>query len=180
VSEGQGPGKGPTTTGNPSAKNITPLARVLSHLEGVRKSGAGFVAKCPHHDDRTASLSIKEGTDGRVLLHCFRGCPNLDVVTSAGLSFVDLFPPGSRERLKTRVWKGVIPIGPNGRPSLLCMGDDRSADLLGELARLSKVRDTLDKRVADALRVVAEAVGVSRERLAESVRAAVAGDEEPA
>jgi hypothetical protein len=160
-----GPNASPTTL---------PIANVLAHLHGVRRSGAGWVAKCPHHDDRQASLSIKEGDDSRVLLHCFAGCPNLDVVVSAGLSFADLFPPGTRERHKTRVWGGVIPMGPNGRPSLLCMGDDRSADLLGELARLSKLRGTLDKKMGAALLLIAAAVGVSPERLREAARAALA------
>jgi hypothetical protein len=156
-----------------------PIDNVLGHLQGVRRSGAGYMAKCSHHDDRQASLSIREKDDGTVLIHCHRGCPNLDVVTSAGLAWVDLFPPGSRERFKSRTWLGVIPMGPNGRPTLECMGDDRVAALLGELARLAKVRGTLDKRIGAALKVVGEAVGVSSERLAEAARAALA-TEEPA
>jgi hypothetical protein len=156
-----------------------PIDRVLSHLEGVRRSGPGWVAKCPHHNDRQASLSIKEGDGGTVLLHCFAGCGTADVVVSAGLAFVDLFPPGSRERLKPRVWMGVIPMNPNGRPALASFGDDRVAALLGELARLAKVRGTLDKPVATASKTVAAAVGVSPERLTEAARAAIE-TEEPA
>ena len=106
------------------------------------------MASCPHHTDRQASLSIKEGEDGRVLLHCFAGCANADVVASAGLSFPDLFPPGSRERMKARVFVGSIAMNPNGRPALTAFGDDQVAALLGELARLAKVRGTLDKPVA--------------------------------
>jgi hypothetical protein len=153
-----------------------PIDRVLSHLPGARRSGAGYVAKCPHHDDRRASLSVKEGDDGRVLLHCFAGCATADVVVSAGLAFVDLFPAGARERTKPRVWKGAIAMNAAGRPALTCWGDDQVAALLGEVARLAKVRDTLDKPVATALRAVAAAVGVSPERLAEAVRAAVASE----
>jgi hypothetical protein len=158
---------------------VRPIDRVLSHLEGVRRGGEGWMAKCPHHDDRQASLSVKEGTDGRVLLHCFRGCDTRSVVESAGLAFVDLFPPGSRERFKPRTWLGVIPMGPNGRPALESFGDDRTAALLGEVARLARVRGTLDKPVGAALKLVAEAVGVSREHLAEAARAALE-TEEPA
>ena len=61
MSEGQSPAKGPTTTNALPAKNITPIDRVLGHLEGVHRSGAGWMARCPHHRDRQASLSIKEG-----------------------------------------------------------------------------------------------------------------------
>jgi DNA primase len=30
--------------------------------------------RCPAHDDRTPSLSVSEGPDGRLLTHCFAGC----------------------------------------------------------------------------------------------------------
>jgi hypothetical protein len=159
--------------------NITPIDRVLSHLEGVRRSGAGWMARCPHHDDRQPSLSIKEGNDGRVLIRCHAGCPNLDVVTSAGLAFVDLFPPRSRERFKPRAWKGTITMNPNGRPALASFGDDQVAALFGEVARLAFVRGTLDKRIAAALRLVSEACGVDHVGLALAVDSALA-TEEPA
>lgn len=177
MSERQGPAKGPAT-GDSTVNNTTPIHRVLSRLTSVRQSGSGWMAQCPHHDDRQASLSIKEGDDGRVLLHCFAGCANADVVMSAGLSFTDLFPPGHRERFKPRLWKGGIPMAPHGRPALASFGDDQAAALLGELARLARVRDTLDTRVVEQLRGVAQAVGVSRERLAEAARAALATDEQ--
>ncbi|MDQ2960407.1 MAG: hypothetical protein M3R48_05075 [Candidatus Dormibacteraeota bacterium] len=162
---------------DPQSSSGRAVDRVLSHFHGVRGSGEGWVARCSHHDDRQASLSIKEGADGRVLLHCFAGCANADVVLSAGLSFPDLFSPGSRERLRTRAWLGAVPVGANGRPALVSMGDDQSAAMLAELARLAKVRDRLDTQVAAALRTVAGAVGVSQERLLEAVRDAVDGVE---
>ena len=31
---------------------------VLSHLQGVTKTGSGWTARCPGHDDKTASLPI--------------------------------------------------------------------------------------------------------------------------
>ena len=49
------------------------LAEVLARLEGVRCEHGYYVAKCPCHDDRRASLSIRE-ENGRLLLHCFAGC----------------------------------------------------------------------------------------------------------
>lgn len=68
--------------------------RITSNLERVRRSGPGrWVARCPAHKDRTASLSIRELDDGRVLVHCFAGCAVADVVTAAGASMEDLFPP---------------------------------------------------------------------------------------
>jgi hypothetical protein len=147
---------------------------VLSHLKGVRRSnGDGWMARCPHHDDKQASLSLKVGGDGTVLLHCFRGCGNADIVVSAGLAFVDLFPPRSRERWQPRVWMGGVPMAPHGRPALESFGDDRTAAMLGELARLASVRGRLDTQVAAAMRLVATAVDVSAERLREAVRSAL-------
>lgn len=68
-----------------------PIELFLSLLCGVKKSGAGFMACCPAHDDRSPSLSVKEGDDGRVLLHCFAGCTFYEVIESLGLSPSDLF-----------------------------------------------------------------------------------------
>ena len=45
------------------------LETVLSRLEHVRKTGEGrFLACCPAHGDKRASLSLREIDDGRVLL----------------------------------------------------------------------------------------------------------------
>lgn len=66
---------------------------LLPRLEGVRRPRAGcWTARCPAHDDRGPSLSVRELDDGRVLLHCFAGCAINDVVAAVGLSLVDLFP----------------------------------------------------------------------------------------
>ena len=46
---------------------------------------------CPAHDDRRASLSIREGRDGRTLLKCFAGCPTSLILSRLGLKFTDLF-----------------------------------------------------------------------------------------
>jgi hypothetical protein len=66
--------------------------RVLDRLEQVKKNGSGWLACCPAHDDRTASLSVKEGDDGRVLLFCHAGCSVEQIVGELGLGVHDLFP----------------------------------------------------------------------------------------
>ena len=53
--------------------NRDPVGLILDRLEGVRKFGSGWIAKCPAHKDRSPSLSIKEGERG-VMLRCFAGC----------------------------------------------------------------------------------------------------------
>lgn len=70
----------------------TPAERLLSRID-ARHAGKGrWMACCPAHDDRSPSLSIHECEDGRVLVHCFSGCPADDVVAAVGLSLADLFP----------------------------------------------------------------------------------------
>lgn len=46
----------------------------LARLERTRRSGDGWVALCPAHEDRTASLSVAEGADGQAIFHCHAGC----------------------------------------------------------------------------------------------------------
>ena len=77
---------------------MTPYENVLSCLDRPKKSGKGHVAKCPAHDDAGPSLSLREGDDGRVLLHCFAGCTTAAVVAAMGLRMADLFPPSNTPR----------------------------------------------------------------------------------
>ena len=67
---------------------------LLSRLDGVRKHGPGrWSARCPAHDDKSPSLSIRETPEGKVLLHCHAECAVADVVAAVGLDLSDLFPP---------------------------------------------------------------------------------------
>ena len=67
---------------------------ILMRLEGVRQRSAGqWSALCPAHDDKSPSLSVKEATDGRVLMHCYGGCHVRAVLDALGLDMEALFPP---------------------------------------------------------------------------------------
>jgi len=68
------------------------LPGFLDRLETVRKSRTGFIARCPAHEDRSPSLSIGEGDDGKILIHCFAGCSAPDICAAIGFDLVDLFP----------------------------------------------------------------------------------------
>jgi hypothetical protein len=80
----------------------TPFEEIVKRLGGVN----GQMARCPAHDDSNPSLSVSEGADGRVLLHCHAGCTAEEVVDELGLTMADLFPdqgrrPGGRDMVKT-------------------------------------------------------------------------------
>ena len=62
------------------------LDGVLTRLTQVRRSGKGWMARCPAHEDRNPSLSIREGDDGTILLHCFAGCAFDDIARALNLS----------------------------------------------------------------------------------------------
>jgi len=66
-------------------------AEIAAHLD-AHKSGTGWIACCPAHEDRNASLSINKGRDGRTLLHCHAGCTVEAVVSAAGLAMRELAP----------------------------------------------------------------------------------------
>ena len=72
-----------------------PIDRVLdairAHGGRVNQSNTRCMCTCPAHNDRTPSLSIKQGDDGRVLLKCFAGCTPEQVVQSLGMEMGDLF-----------------------------------------------------------------------------------------
>ncbi|MBW1924211.1 MAG: toprim domain-containing protein [Deltaproteobacteria bacterium] len=70
------------------------IGEFLARLDGVRRSGTGWVARCPAHDDHNASLSIGTGADGRILLNCFAGCTPWEVTKAMELTLADLFFEG--------------------------------------------------------------------------------------
>src|SRR5262252_2456807 len=63
----------------------------LSRLDGVQKHNGYWMAQCPGHDDRTPSLKISDGADGRILLQDFGGCSTETVLAAKGLTMTDLF-----------------------------------------------------------------------------------------
>lgn len=67
---------------------------LLSRLVRFKRTRPNtWVACCPAHDDRGPSLSIRETSDGRILLHCFAGCSAGAILEALGLDMADLFPP---------------------------------------------------------------------------------------
>lgn len=123
--------------------NLEMIAKSLGNYQ--RKSGGGFLACCPAHDDHDPSLSIDE-KEGVLLVKCFAGCTQEQVIKelkSRGLwpELMNNFVPKNNERLPDNVWKPLIPI-PNdvpkppgvnpryGKPSMVWEYRDANGDLL--------------------------------------------------
>src|ERR1035441_4284087 len=56
-----------------------PTAKCIAAALQGRRSGCGWVARCPAHEDRSPSLSIVE-RGGKVLVHCHAGCSQEAVI----------------------------------------------------------------------------------------------------
>jgi hypothetical protein len=62
--------------------NASEIAKAL----GGHRNGQGYLCRCPvpahgrGKGDRTPSLSIADGRDGKLLVRCFAGCGPLDVL----------------------------------------------------------------------------------------------------
>lgn len=76
---------------------------LLQHLQKVKRTGNGrWLACCPAHTDKTASLSIRETDSGSTLVHCFAGCSVHEIIGAVGLDMADLFPPREEGKHATK------------------------------------------------------------------------------
>lgn len=76
----------------PEERHTVTAAEIAERLR-AKRSGDGWMCRCPAHDDRNPSLSITTADDGRVLLHCHAGCDFAAIVGALGLTAADLAPP---------------------------------------------------------------------------------------
>lgn len=72
------------------------LSALRNHGINPRQSGDGWTCRCPAHDDRNPSLSIRGGDDGRALVYCHAGCTCKAVCDAIGLGEQDLFESDPR------------------------------------------------------------------------------------
>lgn len=84
------------------------LEAFLDKLQGVRKNGSSFVAKCPAHEDRDPSLSVSMGLRG-VVFHCHAGCDPDAVIAAVDVKWSDLFLDGStpNTKMRRRDWRAI-------------------------------------------------------------------------
>ena len=67
------------------------LADLHAKLGKSKRTGDKLTARCPAHDDKTPSLSVKIGDNDCVILKCFAGCPTDAVLDALGWTMRDLF-----------------------------------------------------------------------------------------
>lgn len=107
---------------------------ILSRLQGVKGGHGQWTARCPAHDDRQNSLSVGEGEDGRVLLHCHAGCDLDKIAAALGLTAKDLFSGQSGHAIG---WTDTIPAEKKSRAPVVATYDyrDGSGKLLAQKLR---------------------------------------------
>jgi hypothetical protein len=64
---------------------MTTLPDTISHLDGLRRNGVGWIARCPVHDDHNPSLSLTVTDAGKVLAKCHAGCDQTAVAEALDL-----------------------------------------------------------------------------------------------
>jgi putative DNA primase/helicase len=57
-------------------------AETIAKALGGRKAGSGWITRCPAHDDRSPSLSLRDAEDGKVLVRCHAGCDQYAVIST--------------------------------------------------------------------------------------------------
>ena len=127
-------GVAPLAGGIPSER----LAYVLRHFQGVRRSGAGWMARCSAHEDRQASLSIREVAGGTIVLYCHANCGTEAVLAAARLDWSDLFPdePAAAGRSPRPMPRpGSPPPAPGAMPETVYEIRDTSGELVARHVR---------------------------------------------
>ncbi len=130
------------------------MSALLDRLDEVKQTGPNrWIARCPAHDDRSPSHSIRELEDGRLLIHDFAGCSSTDVLTALGMQMTDLFP--DRLGHHFRPTRSRIPAG-----DLLAL-IDHEVLAVGLIAGLFMETQTLDEagwqRLATAVSRISKA-----------------------
>jgi hypothetical protein len=121
------------------------IASDFARLLHARPIGRGrWTAQCPVHEDRSPSLSIATGRDGRVLVHCFAGCSTEAVLEAAGIRMADLYagppptPAQARQVAAERIQRDM-------EARAICL---RRGNLADRYRKLTALVETVGKRLA--------------------------------
>lgn len=134
-----------------TAQRSDPVGEIVAILReagcGPKLCGGSWIARCPAHADRSPSLSVKRGGDGRALVRCHAGCDIVSVVKALGLGLRDLFTGPSGRSSTSRpapVVKQRPAVDPRWADISAKFQTEANDDRLEALARqLSVSRDSL-------------------------------------
>lgn len=70
------------------------IQRFLRFFDNAVKTSAGWMVRCPAHEDRQRSLAIAQGEHVPIVVHCFAGCSTDEICAALGIKTRDLFLPG--------------------------------------------------------------------------------------
>lgn len=101
---------------------------LLPKLHGVKKTGSSWMARCPAHEDSTASLSVSYGTTQPVVITCHAGCERDDILAKIDLAWSDLCNPRERSD-DSGIWT------PNGPAVAVYDYTDEAGGLLFQVTR---------------------------------------------
>lgn len=149
-----------------------PADTLLPKLQRVYSRGQGsWSACCPAHDDSSPSLSIRETSNGTLLLFCHAGCDVHRIVASVGLELSALFPQtcpddyGRRDKVRALSFPWTDMIRALHEDMLvvqicaacIARGDHLADDNLNAMARAALKISTLNEQAGGAM--TAEEVG---------------------
>lgn len=102
--------------------------------------------RCPAHDDSTASLTVREGEGGKILVKCHAGCSTDAILSAMGLQMTDLFPESSR-KASQRPRNSQPKPTPAPAPA-----QPKQRDTLGELVKIYTYTDEEGKPLFEVCR----------------------------
>ena len=84
-------------------------ARHIAELcGGMKAAGEGFVCKCPAHEDKHASLSLKNTPEGKLLFKCHAGCDQMTVMDAIKRIAGNDVPLGPRTFVKAHGKETIV------------------------------------------------------------------------
>jgi hypothetical protein len=146
----------------------------LAHFEPLRATTHGWLALCPAHADRSPSLTLALGDDGRLLLHCFAGCDVRAIVTAVGLPMSSLFA----ESAPRRFWR---PLSDQEHAFRAALHEGRRQQMIRDTHREVFVDAELirvGRQVADGLRAIVTRRGIDDDMAWDLLADAAAADRE--
>lgn len=132
---------------------MSAAAKLLDRLNRVKQTRPSqWMAACPCCESRRGRpLSVRESSDGRVLVHAFCGCETEDVLARVGLELGDLFDQPLTHAIK--------PVGPRVAAIDVLTALSHETTVLAEIAQTMLQKAQLDEETWNRLATAARRIG---------------------